>query len=315
MNMSGEETELFKKRFKEVDELISTSKIYENTLNSFTEGLKLYSVNEQEKSMAFADFMSKSMSALVNIASETALRLGISYEQEVTEQEKREAEISALEENVLKIRVDQEVGLASLELTRAQGKNEALRKIDLEAGVKLKQQQLLGLHITNIAENEKRKVLIKTANDNAIIKRGEHMTNYLKVLSDDKDFNIKNEKLHEIVKDNLLKIGENPLEYTNIDIPEFKNIDINFDVAEQKLGQTPIFRIITDRDMKKDKFVNLFCLAAGVKDASFKWLIENKTYTTQKVRHEFIGIGEQVITCEITEGDKTYTKKETINVR
>ncbi|WP_169785076.1 hypothetical protein [Campylobacter curvus] len=313
--MSGEETELFKKRFKEVDELISTSKIYENTLNSFTEGLKLYSVNEQEKSMAFADFMSKSMSALVNIASETALRLGISYEQEVTEQEKREAEISALEENVLKIRVDQEVGLASLELMRAQGKNEALRKIDLEAGVKLKQQQLLGLHITNIAENEKRKVLIKTANDNAIIKRGEHMTNYLKVLSDDKDFNIKNEKLHEIVKDNLLKIGENPLEYTNIDIPEFKNIDINFDAAEQKLGQTPIFRIITDRDMKKGKFVNLFCLAAGVKDANFKWLIEDKSYTTQKVRHEFIGTGEQTITCEITEGDKTYTKKETINVR
>lgn len=310
------EIEVFSARFKQIEKLFVNSEIFKQSEASFTSGLKKFAVTEQEKAVAYADFKSKTLTALIGGACDAALRLGVAYEQEISEKEQREAQVSQVEEGVLKTRIDQEVGLASLALTKMQSRNEALRKADLQAGVRIKEAQLLGVYIANVAENEKRDVLIKSANDNAVIKRGEHLNNYLKVLSDDKDFNIINEKLHETVKKNLLDIGMKELTAKKIDVPRFEPINVDFNELDKSADAKPVFRIITKRDIKKGEPTSLYCLAAGI-DLSrviFAWTIEGQTYATQKVRHVFSAGGKTEITCEISVGSEKYTQKESLYV-
>ncbi|MGG7049234.1 MULTISPECIES: hypothetical protein [unclassified Campylobacter] len=309
----------FKDRFNELDTLYMQSEIFQQSKESFEAGLERFMFSEQEKAMAYADFMSKAFSAILTTATEATLRLGLSYEQEITENAKREPEISALNEQVLKLRIDQELGLASKALTLAQNSNENLRKLELEATIRLKEQQLLGTYISNVAENEKRKVLIKTANDNAIIKRGEHLNNYLKVLSDDKDFNIRNENLHTLVKDNVLSIGTNPLKEESIAItkPDLMPIDLSSATNADKLTTAPIVRIISSNEPKQNELTHFYCLIAGAdqKTIKFTWTIEGDSYTAQKVMHKFSTKGKQEIVCEININGEIYTQKESINVK
>ena len=309
----------FKDRFNELDTLYMQSEIFKQSKESFEAGLERFMFSEQEKAMAYADFMSKAFSAILSTATEATLRLGVSYEQEITESAKREPEISALNENVLKIRTDQELALASKALTLAQNSNENLRKLELEATIRLKEQQLLGTYISNVAENEKRKVLIKTANDNAIIKRGEHLNNYLKILSDDKDFNIRNEQLHTLVKENVLSIGQNPLSEETIEIqkPDITPIDLSSASNTDRLTTSPIIRLISSKEPKQNELTHFYCLVAGVdqKIIKFEWIIESESYTSQKVMHKFSQKGKQEIICHIDINGEIYTQKESINVR
>lgn len=306
----------FTERFNQIDDLFANSKIYKESEKSFNDGLKKYSINEQEKALSYADYKAKTLSSLLSMATEAALRVGLAYEQEVSETTKREAEVSIMEENVLKLKIDQNIGLNTLNLGKQQAINEALRKADIQASIEIKEKQLLGAHIANISENEKRKVLIKSANDNAIIKKGEHLNNYMKVLSDDASFTLNSAGIHEKVKENILEIGKNTLECDNITIPEFTPLDINLDAIENEASTPePVFRIIVQRDIRKDELVSIYCMSVGLTQPTFEWNIESQIYSTQKIRHAFSAIGKKEIVCTITNGDKTYIQKETIYVK
>ena len=257
--------------------------------------------------------MAKAFQTSLASATETALRLGITYEQELSEASKREGEISAIEEQVLKIKIEQDLALANRELVLAQGKNERLREADLEASIKLKEQQLLGAYISNTAENEKRKVLVQSANDNAIIKRAENLTNYLKVLSDDKDFSILEKGLHEQIKTEILSIGKRELKSADIEVKKSEFAPYT-PVEPKKI--TPIFRIISRNKPKAGAWTDFYCLGAGYnqKDLYFRWSVEGENYSAQKISHCFKNKGAQEVICEVLAFGETYRLKEVINV-
>ncbi|MGP1579972.1 MAG: hypothetical protein ACTTH5_02980 [Wolinella sp.] len=308
-----EAIDIFKERFNAIDSLFAQSKIYLEAKASFDEGLVRHSFTEQEKATAYAEFMAKAFQTSLATATEAALRLGITYEQELSEASKREGEISAVEEQVLKIKIEQDLALANRELVLAQGKNEHLRETELEASIKLKEQQLLGAYISNTAENEKRKVLIQTANDNAIIKRAEHLINYLKILSDDKDFKITEKGLHEQIKSEVLGIGKRELTHKDIEVKKVELAPFN---PAHSGKRTPLFRIITRGRARVLKSAEFYCLSAGCdqKELYFRWSIEGATYSAQKVSHQFKNKGAQEVICEVLAFGETYRLKEVINV-
>lgn len=308
-------TERFKERFSAIDALYANSQIYTEAKASFDEGLVRYSFTEQEKASAYADFMAKAFQTSLATATDAALRLGLTYEQEVSESNKREAEISAVEEQVLKIKIEQDLVLASKELTLSQIKSERLREGDLEASIRLKEQQLTGVHIANVAENEKRKVLIQTANDNAIIKRAEHLNNYLKVLSDDQDFKITEAGIHERIKEEILSIGERSLTSEDIGVsrPSFTPFQSK---SGERVKIEPVFKVISRSKPQKGESVEFYCLAAGCnqKEVSFTWRIEGETYNAQRISHIFKNRGNTEIICEVIAGGETYALKEVVSV-
>ena len=158
-----------------------------------------------------------------------------------------------------------------------------------------------------------RKVLVQSANDNATIKRAENLTNYLKVLSDDKDFSIVQKGLHEEIKTQILSIGKRELKSADIEV---KKSDFTPYAPAEPKKITPMFRIITRNKPKVGAWTEFYCLSAGCnqKEVIYTWSIEGESYGAQKISHRFQNPGRVEVRCEVTSGGESYRLTEVVHV-
>lgn len=173
------------------------SPLYIGAIEAFTTGMKDFSLTEQEQSMAFADFMSKTYLGQLEIISRTSL----AFDGEMSRVDKTKKEIALVNETAV--------------LTMEQINSERLRQNDTKANIALKNQQILVTWESARTEEARRLVLLKANNDNLKIKQSEHLVNYFKVVSDDTDVAITTDALHTSIKTNIEALDDAAITITN----------------------------------------------------------------------------------------------------
>ncbi|MBZ7976711.1 MULTISPECIES: hypothetical protein [unclassified Campylobacter] len=175
------ETELFIKRFKMIEEVMSESKLIDLGKKAFLEEIKSDELGEMEKAQAAASFLSQIVTSALNIAAESALRVGISYEEEKAKKENTYHQSEMAREQINKLSLEKDLVKAQINLTNQQEDIEKAKLksalADLEA--KLKQLELLKVQI--LSEIEKIKTLNKTADDNLRVKVGELLIQFMQI--------------------------------------------------------------------------------------------------------------------------------------
>ena len=176
-----------------IGDTVVKSALYTGAIDAFTTGLKDFSINEQEQSMAFADFMAKTYLGQLDIVSKTCL----AFDGEMARTDKTKREIALVNETTL--------------LTMEQINSERLRQNDTKANIALKNNQTLVTWESARTEEARRLVLLKANNDNLKIKQSEHLVNYFKVVSDDEDVAITADELHTTIKANIEALDEDAI--------------------------------------------------------------------------------------------------------
>ncbi|MBZ7997134.1 hypothetical protein AVCANL279_07350 [Campylobacter canadensis] len=175
------ETDIFIKRFKAIEKAISESKLIELGKKAFLEEIAADELGEAEKAQAAANFLSQMMSNALSITAESALRVGISYEEEKAKKEATFHQNELMKEQISKLPLEKQLTKAQVDLTNLQEDIEKnkLKITLLDVESKLKQVELLKVQI--FSEIEKIKTLNKTADDNLKIKVGELLIQFMQI--------------------------------------------------------------------------------------------------------------------------------------
>lgn len=201
------------------------------------EALKHSAMNDQEKASIFAETLARCYQIDCNIAFQLAYQSEVLDMQAEIAKQSAPFEIATSQNQALKLKAEANFTTNQSELVSAQRKTEVLRRKDMQAGIELKNMQQIASHIAALSEEDKRRILLYSSQDNVHIKKAELHLQYMKILSEDSDSKINEEKLHKLYKDTLDAIGQNSdygfASYPTIPAPNLVAVsDDGFDVAE-----------------------------------------------------------------------------------
>ena len=175
------ETDLFIKRFKMIEEVMSESKLIELGKKAFLEEIKSDELGETEKAQAAASFLSQIVTSALNIAAESALRVGISYEEEKAKKENTYHQSEMAKEQINKLSLEKDLVKAQINLTNQQEDIEQAKYQSALLDIEIKDKQVQISKINAIEASEKIKILNKTADDNLRVKVGELHTQFMQI--------------------------------------------------------------------------------------------------------------------------------------
>ena len=313
-----EQNDIFERRFKKVDECVVNSNIFKLVHDAFNKNMNAWQITPEQKALAFADFMSKTAIGFISIATESALKIGISVEQEESEKQKREKELSLADEQINKTNHEKELLAEQVLVVKNQAKNELLKANSLELDSEIKKEQVAAAKITALSEAQKINVLIKTANDNLNLKQSELLVEYLKILSTDSDVKLTEANIHKTILakiENLNKSQLSPVEnaINSILSKPLENKDI---ILQEK--DLIVNILVTNYSPLIDEKVGISLISNTIIDSKqIEYTHENIKKTGKKVYFSFSQAGEKIINVSVKDNNLNtlYTNKISLNVK
>ena len=239
------------------------------------EALKHSAMNDQEKASSFAETLARGYQIDCNIAFQLAYQSEVLDVQAEIAKQSAPFEIARAQNEALKLKAEANFTTNQSELVSAQRKTEVLRRKDVQAGIELKNMQQISAHIAALSEEDKRRILLYSSQDNVNIKKAELQLQYLKVLSEDSDMKINTEEeLHKLVKSSITNIGAGSnytfKPYPSMPAPNLVSIsDDGFDIAEPAID----LQIIPSQPVVGEQ-VRFIANHANVdRDLEFEWNI------------------------------------------
>lgn len=201
------------------------------------EALKHSAMNDQEKASIFAETLARCYQIDCNIAFQLAYQSEVLDVQAEIAKQSAPFEIATSQNQALKLKAEAQFTTNQSELVSAQRKTEVLRRKDMQAGIELKNMQQIASHIAALSEEDKRRILLLSSQDNVNIKKAETQLQYMKLLSEDSASSIEPEELHKNIKSYIANIGKNSdytfQPYPSIPAPVLVAVaDDGFDIAE-----------------------------------------------------------------------------------
>ena len=206
----------FQENFDFIESKMKDSNMYKDALESFTKHMQDYAFTDDQKALAYSDFMSKTFLGVFNVAVQTALT--IDQNEVATRDAQNQSALGILGKK-------KEVTLMSNQVKESFFKIQASKM------------QTAQLQAQALQDKIKAEVLHKSANDNAQINKANCMVSYQNVLSNaNKPDLLTSYDMQKTTVDALKAIGESPIsdytdEWAKVQIPDY-NVDFDTTIIE-----------------------------------------------------------------------------------
>lgn len=235
----------FQENFDFIESKMKDSQMYKDALESFTKYMPDYSFTDDQKALAYSDFVSKVFLGVFNTAVQTAL--AIDQNEIATRDAQNQSALGILAKK-------KEVTLMSNQVKESFFKIQASKM------------QTAQLQAQALQDKIKAEVLHKSANDNAQINKANCMVSYQNVLSNaNKPDLLTSYDMQKTTVDALKSIGDSPIsDYTNewerVKIPDY---NVDFD--------TTIIEIYVTKSIIAPHEIVCFNIVTGLELVSSKW--------------------------------------------
>lgn len=316
-----EQNEIFKRRFVKIDDCVVKSNIFQLVGDAFNQNMKAWQITPEQRSLAFADFMSKTAIGFISIATETALKLGISIEQEEAEKKKREKELELADEQINKTNHEKQMLAEQIIVVKNQAKSEYLKAFTLELDAEIKKQQIATAKIAALSESQKINVLIKTANDNLNLKQAELLVEYLKILSTDENVKLTDENVHKTILEKIEAVNKSQLSSKEKEVndilsklPDLKNMQIKNNTELKDM----VINIICSnyRPLIGEKISVSLISNTIIDDKTIEFICDGVKQYGKKVYFSFNTSGDKTIELNVLNANKIiYTSNIMVSVK
>lgn len=235
----------FQENFDFIESKMKDSQMYKDALESFTKYMPDYSFTDDQKALAYSDFVSKVFLGVFNTAVQTAL--AIDQNEIATRDAQNQSALGILAKK-------KEVTLMSNQVKESFFKIQASKM------------QTAQLQAQALQDKIKAEVLHKSANDNAQINKANCMVSYQNVLSNaNKPDLLTSYDMQKTTVDALKAIGEAPIsdyadEWARVRIPDY-NTDFDTTIIEIYVTKSIIapheivcFNIVTSLELVSSKW-------------------------------------------------------------
>lgn len=285
----------FKENFDFIESTMQNSKMYQEALISFKEGMKEYSFSDDVKAQALASFMSQAFQSGFNIAVQTALTIDSNEIQTRDAQNKSALEILGIQKDVT---------------AKANIAKESFYKMQAS------KMQAAQLQAQALQDKIKAEVLHKSSNDNAQINKANCMVSYQSVMGNVNkpqlitQYEMQKETVNALKAIGEAKIGDYSDELSKVKIPTLEE--------EQDIVVIEIYA--TKQIVSVKEPIN-FVIISNVELDSMLWDFGNSDtdvgdniYYTYNVAGEYKVIMKAVLTLKNQES-KVYLRSLDILVR
>ena len=206
----------FQENFDFIESKMKDSQMYKDALQSFTEYMPDHAFTDDQKALAYSDFMSKTFLGVFNTAVQTALTIDLNEIQ--TRDAQNQSALGVLAKK-------KETAILSNQVKESFFKIQASKM------------QTAQLQAQALQDKIKAEVLHKSANDNAQINKANCMVSYQNVLSNANKPDLLNSlEMQKTTVDALKAIGEAPIsdytdEWARVKIPDY-NTDFDTTMIE-----------------------------------------------------------------------------------
>ncbi len=285
----------FKENFDFIESIMQNSKMYQEALTSFKEGMKEYSFSDDVKAQALASFMSQAFQSGFNIAVQTALTIDSNEIQTRDAQNKSALEILGIQKDVT---------------AKANIAKESFYKMQAS------KMQAAQLQAQALQDKIKAEVLHKSSNDNAQINKANCMVSYQSVMGNVNkpqlitQYEMQKETVNALKAIGEAKIGDYSDELNKVKIPTLEE--------EQEIVVIEIYA--TKQIVSVNEPIN-FVIISNVELDSMLWDFGNSDtdvgdniYYTYNVAGEYKVIMKAILTLKNQES-KVYLRSLDILVK
>lgn len=187
-----------------ITERLNTNNLIENTRNAVLNGLKSFQISPAEKAKLYANFEIQFSVDVVTKVIDTAMQSGV-VEVQIKELTARvellKQQLKSETENTEKIKKEIDLLGSNKSLADAQIETENKRKIDVMAGINIKNWQAEGAKQSALFEESRRHVLIKSTMFNSQIQKADKSTAWFNSLAVDDKFTMTEAHIASVKKD------------------------------------------------------------------------------------------------------------------
>lgn len=316
-----EQNEIFTRRFESVDKRIVESEIFKLTSAAFAENMKNWQITPAQQAMAWADFMSKTAIGFISVSTETALKMGISLEQEESEKAKRSKELELANEQINKTNHEKEMLAEQVLMLKTQTKSEEYRAFSLKLDSEMKKQQVALAKINALSEAQKINILIKTANDNLELKQAELLVEYLKTLSTDEDVKLTDNNVHHTILSKIEQLNKSKAASAEQQIkdilnkmPEIKNLELD---ESKNAGNKPLIAniVFSNEHPLINENVGVALISnTSLDDKIITFACENESKTGKNANFKFTSAGEKIINVSVKDGAQKLLYENAVRI-
>lgn len=299
------ETDLFLKRFKAIESAMSESKLIDLGKKAFLEEIKSDELGEMEKAQAAASFLSQIVTSALNIAAESALRVGISYEEEKAKKENTYNQSEMFKEQIAKVALEKKV-------LKLQTNNESERLKSIKADLEIKFKQLSTIKVEILKKIEDIKTLNKTADDNLRIKAGELLMQFMQVALSKDWVQLDNGggSIYTYILNQIKSIITDSKKIT-LDTSKFdkiinETITDKIDINSEHILSNAYNVVVSNYTPKQNEVISIYAFSSdeSVKEANF-YINNRLIFTGHSMNYFFQDKGDYVLKVEF----KTDTYK------
>lgn len=322
------ELETFKQRFEFIEQIISKSSILDRAEKFFLQGLKSFEVTSYEKSLAFADFISKVSIQVMSLTSDTALKLGVAMAQEQGAKDDNYLNENLKQEQIAKTIAEKNLVKTQNELVSAQKVQMGIQVETAKADNEIRNMQTFLTSIQTIQESVRTASLIETVFQNFIIKKGELFNDWYKTATSKDTSVVLGKNIHEFILSTIDELTPktdfgNYSELLNeliskIQIP--KRYEMSEDILNIKQDTKPTYTLLlSNATPKVNEEIKIVIVADDTYEHDVSIVIDDsEVYNATSVIKTFDTKGEYEIKAVVRNKDgntiNEYTKTKLIKV-